>query len=97
MDYRPVFAEDAAEFLLQLPKRRQRHILTLIRQLASHPTIPSDYVQREESGRVIENLLIEDYVFSYWSIMECESSASLASRTPHKTTNLRHRIFAVFA
>jgi hypothetical protein len=64
--YEPVFAEGAAEFLLQLPKRRQRKVVSLARQLADHPFIRSDYALADESGRSIEHLMIEDYVFAYW-------------------------------
>lgn len=55
--YRSVFAEGAADFLVQLPKRRQ---------LAEHPFLHSDYRLQDESGREIEHLLIEDFVFAYW-------------------------------
>lgn len=64
--YQPVFTEEAAEFLLQLPKRRQRQATHLVRQLAAHPHVRSDYALRDETGRDIEHLLIEDYVFAYW-------------------------------
>lgn len=64
--YEPVFAEAAAEFLLQLPKRRQKHVVALSRQLAAEPQLRSDYTLPDESGRPIEHLLIDDYVFAYW-------------------------------
>ncbi len=64
--YRPVFAEGAADFLVQIPKRRRQRVLALARQLATHPHIRSDYALPDESGRQIEHLMIEDYVFAYW-------------------------------
>ena len=64
--YEPVFAEGAAEFLLQLPRRRQRKVVALARQLATHPHVRSDYSLLDEAGRAIEHLMIEDYVFAYW-------------------------------
>ncbi len=64
--YVPVFAERAAEFLLQLPKRRQRQIIELSKQLAAQPHVRTDYSLPDESGRPIEHLMIEDYVFAYW-------------------------------
>ena len=64
--YRPVFSAGAADFLVQLPKRRQREIITLARKLAEHPFVRSDYRLPDETGREIEHLLIEDYVFAYW-------------------------------
>ena len=64
--YLPVFTEKAAEFILGLPKRRQKQVVALTRQLAARPQILSDYVLKDDSGRAIEHLLIEDYVFAYW-------------------------------
>jgi hypothetical protein len=64
--YHPVFSEGAAEFLLQLPKRRQRKVVALARQLASHPHVRSDYSLRDESGRDIGHLMIEGWVSAYW-------------------------------
>jgi mRNA-degrading endonuclease RelE of RelBE toxin-antitoxin system len=64
--YRPVFSEGAADFLLQLPKSRQRKVIALARQLAEHPVMLSDYRLTDETGREIEHLLIDDYVFAYW-------------------------------
>lgn len=64
--YHPVFSEEAAEFLFQLPKRRRTRVVSLVRQLAAHPHIRSDYSLPDESGRDIEYLMIEDYVFAYW-------------------------------
>ena len=52
--YGPVFSDGAAEFLLQLPKRRQKKVVALIRQLAAHPHVRSDYSLPDESGREIE-------------------------------------------
>ena len=40
--------------------------MRLARQLAEHPFIRSDYALADESGRMIEHLLLEDFVFSYW-------------------------------
>jgi len=64
--YRPVFAEGVAEFLVQQPRRRQRRILDLANQLARHPFVRSDYTIPDESGRPMDHLMIEDYVFTYW-------------------------------
>ena len=64
--YRLVFAEGIAEFLVQQPKRRQRQIIEIARKLAEHPLVRSDYRMADESGREIEHLLIEGYVFAYW-------------------------------
>ena len=64
--YFPVFSEDATEFLLQFSNRRQRQIISLVRQLAAHPHVRSDYSLADDTGRAVEHLLIEDYIFAYW-------------------------------
>jgi hypothetical protein len=64
--YRLVFAEGIAEFLIQQPRRRQRQILSLAHRLAEHPLIRSDYCIADDSGREIDHLLIDGYVFAYW-------------------------------
>jgi hypothetical protein len=40
--------------------------VALIRQLAAHPHVRSDYSLPDEAGREIDHLRIEDYVFAYW-------------------------------
>ena len=64
--FRLVFSEGAAEFLMQLPKRHQRRVVALARQLADHPSLRSDYWLPDDSGRKIEHLMVEDFVFAYW-------------------------------
>lgn len=64
--YRLCFAAEAAEFLAQLPRSRQRRALRLAQTLAAHPFVRSDYAVADEAGRTQEHLLIEDFVFTYW-------------------------------
>jgi hypothetical protein len=64
--YQPCFAVEAAEFLAQLPKARQRRVLRLAQTLAANPFVLSDYAVTDESGREQEHLLIDDFVFTYW-------------------------------
>jgi len=66
VQYRAVFSEEAASFLLALPKRSQRRVANLARQLARNPFVECDYLERDENGREIFHLLVEDYVFAYW-------------------------------
>lgn len=65
-DYRPRFTDLATEFILSLPKRRQRLVLTQARQLARYPFVESDYRLADADGREIEHLLVGALVFSYW-------------------------------
>ena len=64
--YRPVFDCAAADFLAQLSKRREHKALALARDLANHPFKRSDYTLPDDTGRQIEYLLVEDFVFGYW-------------------------------
>lgn len=64
--YTPVFTVEVAEFILGLPKSRQRRAVRLARQLAANPFIRSDYSIPDDDGHTQEHLLIEDFVFTYW-------------------------------
>ncbi len=64
--YAPVFTAEVAEFLLSLPKSRQRRAIRLARQLAANPFVRSDYAILDADGHMQEHLLIEDFVFTYW-------------------------------
>lgn len=64
--YAPVFTAEVADFLLGLPKSRQRRAVRLAHQLAANPLIRSDYLIPDADGRPQEHLLIEDFVFTYW-------------------------------
>jgi hypothetical protein len=65
-DFRPSFSDLAAEFILSLPKRRQRVVMDRAYQLTRHPFLESDYRLVDVDGRPVEHLLIDGVVFSYW-------------------------------
>jgi len=64
--YRPVFSDFAAEFIVSLPKRKQRRVLHSADQLAADPFLRSDYTLEDDDGRSIEHLLVNGLVFTYW-------------------------------
>lgn len=64
--YRPNFSDLAAEFILSLPKRRQRIVMLRAYELARYPFLESDYRVNDADGRTIEHLLVDGVVFSYW-------------------------------
>jgi len=64
--YRPSFSDLAAEFMLSLPKRRQRVVIDRAYELARYPFLESDYRLIDQDGRTIEHLLVDGVVFSYW-------------------------------
>src|SRR5688572_21174839 len=61
-----VFAEDVLDHFVQLPRRRQRQVGRLARQLANQPFVLGDYATLDDQGRRMGHLLIGDFVFSYW-------------------------------
>lgn len=65
-DYRCVFDESVADYVISLPKTKQRHLLQLARTLAADPFVVSDYAVKDESGRDIDHLLVDAWVFAYW-------------------------------
>lgn len=65
-EYRPLYSDLAAEFILSLPKRRQRKLVDLCNQLASNPFVKSDYSIKDADGRDIEHLLLGGFVIAYW-------------------------------
>jgi hypothetical protein len=65
-DYRSRFTDLATEFILSLPKRRQRQVMAQAQQLAHYPFVESDYRLPDEDGHEIEHLLVDGLVFSYW-------------------------------
>ena len=64
--YSLVFSESAADFILALPPRRRRKVRDSASRLAADPFVRSDYSIGDESGRSLDHLLIEDFVFAYW-------------------------------
>lgn len=61
-----VFSESAADFILTLPTRRRRKVRESLDRFACDPFLRSDYSVPDDSGRMIEHLLIGDFVFAYW-------------------------------
>lgn len=57
---------EAVAFVAALPKRKQRLVLGLAAQIARHPLRIGDYALPDATGRQIENLLLEGYLFSFW-------------------------------
>jgi hypothetical protein len=64
--YESHLSSPAAAFIISLSKRRQRIVLDLADQIADQPFETGDYQMLDATGRSIENLLIEEYLFTYW-------------------------------
>ncbi len=64
--YTSHLSSEATKFIIELSRRRQRVVLDLADQIARHPFQISDYRSDDASGRTTENLLLDDYLFTYW-------------------------------
>ena len=64
--YRSHLSIEAAAFLVSLSRRRQKRVLDLADQIARQPFQIGDYQTVDAAGRSVENLLLDDYLFSYW-------------------------------
>ena len=65
--YRYVLSEAASDFAFRLPPREQHRLADVCRQLAAGPGRAGDYTTRDDAGRVLQNLLVDDWVFTYWA------------------------------
>ena len=66
MRYRPVFSDSAVAFFTTLSRRRQRKLLDRARELAADPFVVPDLRRMDDDGREIGDLLIDNFLFSYW-------------------------------
>lgn len=66
MRYRPIFSDSAVDLFVTLPRRRQRKLLARARELGSDPFVTPDLRRVDDEGREIGDILIDDFLFSYW-------------------------------
>ena len=64
--YESQLSREAIAFVVALPRRKQKLLLNLADQIAAQPFRIGDYQNVDAVGRMIENLLLEGYIFSYW-------------------------------
>jgi hypothetical protein len=65
--YSYVLSEVASAFAFRLPRAEQQRLATACRLLASMPHSEGDYTTTDHTGRVLQNLLIDDWVLTYWA------------------------------
>lgn len=65
--YQSHLALEAVAFVVALPRREQRRVLDLADQIAKQPFGIGDYRTVDAEGRTVENLLLENYHFSFWT------------------------------
>ncbi|HEY3756776.1 MAG TPA: hypothetical protein VGL42_11560 [Opitutaceae bacterium] len=65
--YESHLSHETVAFVVALPKRKQRKLLDLADQIARQPNSIGDYRTSDSAGRTIEHLLLEGFLFSYWT------------------------------
>ena len=65
--YEPVLSGAAAHYLAMLPRSKQRQGISLMYQLAQNPSQAGDYSVTDDSGRVLQNLMVGDWHFTFWA------------------------------
>jgi hypothetical protein len=66
-DYSYVLSEVASAFAFRLPRAEQQRLATACRLLATAPHREGDYTTTDHTDRVLQNLLIDDWVFTFWA------------------------------
>jgi hypothetical protein len=66
MTYESHLSLEAVAFVVALPKRKQRLVLDLADQIARQPFQIGDFQTVDVTGRTVESLLLEGYLFSFW-------------------------------
>jgi len=64
--YRCYLSAEAVAFVVGLPKQKQRKIVDLSERIAASPVLISDYQTMDAKGRPLENMLLEEFLFTYW-------------------------------
>lgn len=65
-DYICYLSAEAVSFIVGLSKQKQRKAIDLAERIAASPESISDYQTLDVQGRTIENLLLEEFLFTYW-------------------------------
>ena len=60
------FSAEAVAYVLALPEQKQVKVIDLAERIAASPEQISDYQTTDVKGRPIENLLLEEFLFTYW-------------------------------
>ena len=63
--YSCCFSTESVSFVLGLATQKQRKVLDLAEGISAAPQSIGDYQTTDASGRTIENLLIDEFLFTY--------------------------------
>ena len=64
--YRCYLSAEAVSFVVALPKQKQRKVIDLAERIAASPELVGDFQTTDAKGRPIDNLLLEEFLFTYW-------------------------------
>lgn len=64
--YRCYLSAEAVSFVVGLPKQKQRKVIDLAERIVASPELIGDYQTTDAKGRSIDNLLLEEFLFTYW-------------------------------
>ena len=67
LGYTYVLSETASEFAFHLTANEQKRLALACRQLAQNPFKEGDYATTDSVGRSVQNVLLDDWVFTYWA------------------------------
>ncbi len=59
-------SSEAVSTVLSLTKRKQRKALDIADRIAESPFQISDYQITDSDGHIIENLLVDEFHFTFW-------------------------------
>lgn len=65
-DYVCYLSTESVSFVVGLSIQKQRKIIDLVELITASPERISDYQTTDAIGRPIENLLLEEFLFTYW-------------------------------
>jgi hypothetical protein len=65
--YDPVLSGKATVYFAALPGRKQKQVLALIFRMAANPFQVGDYPSEDETGQRLENILVGEWHFTYWT------------------------------
>ncbi len=65
--YEPVFSLPAHEALLAARRRERAEIMQWVLTLAAAPFTMGDLTERDDTGRTLQALALNDHVLTYWA------------------------------
>ena len=64
--YTSHFSSEAVATILHLPGRKRFKVLDIADRIAAHPIRIGDYPSTDSTGRKVQNLMVDEFLFTYW-------------------------------